>query len=170
MSSTVRGFNVRDLTQHGKKELGQVSIATAVTLPASTTATLFTVVGAIEVSGLFGFVTTVFGVTATTLALGWAPTAGGSSVVLASASASVASTAVGSVFVMPSAVGGQLQPAITSLVTQASACWFACENGVINWTTSATDTGAVTWLLAYQPVFPKTNYSAGSGGPTVTAA
>jgi hypothetical protein len=172
MSSTVRGFNIRDLTQHGKAEIGRVSVATAVTLPATTTANLFTVVGAIEVSGLFGFVTTVFGVTATTVQLGWTPTLGGAAnnAAIAAASANLASTAVGAVIIPPLTLGAALPAPVTALETAVSSCSFAVENGNITWTTSGTDTGAVTWLLAWQPLFPKTNYSAGSGGPTVTAA
>lgn len=172
MSSTVRGFQLRDLTQHGKPELYRVSVASAVVLPATATGTIFTVTGCIAVTGLLGFVTTVLSSTAVSPTIGFTPSAGTAQPagIAAAPSVAYASTAVGSVVVMPTSLGGPLPAPVTSLETATACESFVVENGAITITTASTNTGALTWLLTWVPLFPKTNYSAGSGGPTVTAA
>lgn len=163
MSSTTRGFNLRDLTQHGKPEIGRLSAATAQVLPATATATLFTVTGVIAVLGLVGVVTTVFSVTAVHPTLGVASGTNSSNNV-AAAGTSLASTAVGSVLVMPTTLGGALPAGDTAAESITSAQFFTVNNENINITTDATNTGAVTWILSWVPLYPK-----GSGVSVVAA-
>lgn len=120
-------------------------------LPATTTATLFTVSGAVLVTGLMGLVTTSLGATATNLSLGTANDAG-TSIMTATA---IASKAAGSWLIPASAngVGGagvfNTAPFFPSVPAMISPF---LVNGNISWTTSATDTGQMKWYLWYVPL------------------
>jgi hypothetical protein len=158
MGSTARGFILRDLTQHAKPELGRVNVNVAKVLPATATGNLFTVTGAIVVTGLVGVVTTVFTATAVHISLGHNGVGGvGSSVnaIAANPASAYASTAVGSVITPPPTLGGVLPAADTSAETISAAGLFSVQNTIITITTDATNTGAITWILSWAPQYPK---------------
>jgi hypothetical protein len=157
MSDGARGFNVRDLTQHAKAEIGRVNINVGKVLPATATGNLFTVAGTIVITGLYAVVSTVFGVTGVSPTLGFTPTGGvASNAALAAApSAPYVSTAVGSAVVMPTTLGGVLPAAVVASASVSSAVQFTCQNGTITITTNATNAGALTWVMSWMPVFPK---------------
>lgn len=163
-----RGFNLRDLTQHGKPETGRVTVNVKA-LPASAgLQNLFAVTGEIEVLGLIAVETVVLSA-ANSLTIGFTPT-GLSSLPAAIAAAGAATVgAVGDVFIMPTTLGGTLPaPLAATQATLSSAGHFTAKDGVITVTTNAAlTTGTLAWVLAWSPLNPKTNYSAGSGGPTV---
>lgn len=152
MSSTAKGFNIRDLTQHGKPELCQVAVNPGKVLPATATGNLFTVTGSIVVHGLLGVVSTIFSVTAVHISLGYT---GQPAAIAANPSVAYASTAVGSVIVPAATLGGALPAVVSSQSVTAAAGTFTCENTIITVTTDATNTGAVTWLLLFEPIMPK---------------
>lgn len=169
MSGT-RGFNLRDLTQHGKPETGRVTVNVKA-LPASAgIQNIFTITGEIEVLGLIAVETIIFS-GAQSLTFGFTPTATGTSAPAAIAAAPAAGTvgAVGDVFIMPPTLGGQLPAPVSAIAaTVSSAGHFTAKDGVITVTTSgALTTGTLAWVLAWSPLNPKSNYSAGTGGPTV---
>ncbi len=152
MSSTVKGFAVRTVdSQHGKQELGHYAINFGKLLPASTTGNLFTVSGAIQCS-LVGVVSTVASITATHLSIG---ITGNNTVIAANGAATFASTAVGSVFVMPPLLGAALPAPVVATGIAVSVHLFEVSNTIITLTTDATNTGAITWILSYAPLFPK---------------
>jgi hypothetical protein len=152
MSSTKSGFNIRDLTQHGKGELSHVGVNPGKVLPATATGNLFTVSGSIVVHGLLGVVTTVGSATSVSPTLGIT----GAAAALAAAPAVPWTTIpVGSVIIMPPTLGAALPAFLSAQSVVAAAGTWTCENTIITITTGATNTGAITWLLIWEPIFPK---------------
>jgi hypothetical protein len=152
MASTVKGFAVRAIdTGHGRADPGHYAINFGKVLPATATASLFTVTGSIQAS-LVGVVSTVGSVAATHLSIG---ITGNNSIIAANGAATFAAVAVGSVFVLPTVLGGQLPAPVTGTGIASSVAMFEASNTIITLTTDATNTGAVTWILTYVPLFPK---------------
>lgn len=152
MSSTVKGFAVRVVdSQHGKQELGHYAINFGKALPATTTGSLFTVTGAIQCS-LVGVVSTVLGLTTVLPTIG---VTGSPAAIAAAPAVGFTSTAVGSVIVMPPTLGGQLPAAVVATGIAVSVSLFEVSNTIITVTTNATNTGNITWILSYAPLFPK---------------
>lgn len=158
MSDGAKGFNVRDLTQHAKPEYGRVNINVGKVLPASATGNLFTIAGTIMITGLYGIVSTVLSITAVSPTLGFTPTGTGvnNPTALAAAPAvAYASTAVGSAVIMPPTLGGALPPPVVASASVSSAVEVTAQNGTITITTGATNTGAITWVMSWIPMYPK---------------
>jgi hypothetical protein len=139
--------------------LGNQVVKAALALPAGTTGTLFTVAGgAVLVEFLAGVVTTAIQNQACTLALGSTPTSGTAGNTAIASATSVSNKPVGTFYVpqWASEVGGT--PIIANNVqAQAgpqggSLAAFLAYTGLITWTTSATNTGNMTWYLAYLPL------------------
>jgi hypothetical protein len=138
---------------------GTPVVKSALALPATATATLFTVAGGnVMITGLFGRVTTAFGATVTTVSLG---TGLGGNAVLATAT-TVTSKAAGSWLGLTQSAG-----AVTTLANPTGPLFFngnmnaqflpatgvlVAGPDTITWTTSATDTGNITWYLWYVPL------------------
>jgi len=151
MSIIIQGTQLRAL------ELGTLVQKGPSVLPATTTANLYTVnTGAVVVTGLVGVVTTVCSATVTNLSIGTHPTglsAQNASIAVATA---ITSAAVGT-WLAPlpvSGVGGgtgSLVVAAPSAVAFLPAA-FIVPAGTITLTTSATNTGAVSWYLTYVPL------------------
>lgn len=136
----------------------------AKTLPATTTGHLFTVAGGrVIVTSITGTVSTVVQAQACTVSLGNTPTGGSAATAsIAAASASVSGLAVGASFGAPAFSAGS--PAAL-VFTGASGVLPSADLGVrvdlggvclvpagtIDWTTSATNTGAVVWSVTYIP-------------------
>jgi hypothetical protein len=150
MSAIIQGYQLRALEQ------GALVQKAAQALPQDTTSDLYTVTGgAVLVTGLLGLVTTAIGATATTLALGTAPTVGtaestGIATATAITSAEVGtwvtpqtSAAVGGALVVGGHAGNALYLTSYHMVVSA---------GYITWTTSANDTGQMAWYLTYVPL------------------
>jgi hypothetical protein len=152
MGSTARAFNLRDLSQHGKAEISRYNVNFGKVLPASATGNLFTVTGSIVVHGLIGVVSTIFAATNVSPTLGYTnqPTA-----LAAAPAAPYNATAVGSVIEMPPTLGGALPAAVVASGTAVAAAGFVLSNTTITITTAATNAGAVTWLLLWEPLIPK---------------
>ena len=127
----------------------QVNRATA-TLPQTTTGSIFTVSGGrIVVTSLVGEVTTILGATVTTLSVVSTPTTG-SAVTLATATA-VTSLEVGGHITLPATVGGAMVVTNAGGVALPNALAVLVPIGNIQITTSASDTGSVSWSLTYIP-------------------
>lgn len=152
---------------------GAVVTGGAKTLPATTTGHLFTVSGGrVIITSITGTVSTVVQAQACTVSIGNTPTGGSAAVAsVAAASASVSGLAVGASLGVPAFSSGSpaalaftgasgVLPAVDLAVQVASGGICLVPAGTIDWTTSATNTGAVTWSVAYVP------YDAGA---TVTA-
>lgn len=143
---------------------GTVATGAAKTLPASTTGHLFTVSGGrVLVTGITGVVSTAVQAQACTISIGNTPTGGSAAVAsIASASSSVSGATVGTSF----GVGAFSSGSPAALVVTGASGVLAGANigfslddggiglvppGTIDWTTSATNTGAVTWSVSYVP-------------------
>jgi hypothetical protein len=125
---------------------------TAQALPQTATGTLFTVTGgAVLVTALFGLVTTACGAIATTVALG--DSVGGTATI-ATATA-VTSAGVGT-WLAPNpsagAAGALLVKTVpfVNYVPLASSPFLLAAN--VTWTTSASNTGALSWYMWYIPI------------------
>jgi hypothetical protein len=59
------------------------------------------------------------------------------------------------VVIMPPTMGGALPALLVANAAVSSANCFMVTAGNITITTDATDTGAVTWFLSWEPVSPK---------------
>lgn len=152
---------------------GALVTGAAKTLPATATGHLFTVSGGrVILCSMTGVVSTVIQAQACTIAVGNTPSgASAATTSVASASGSVSGVAAGASFGVQAFSSGSPQ---ALLFTGASGVLAAADLGVsaddgglclvpagtIDWTTSATNTGAVTWTVGYIP------YDAGA---TVTA-
>lgn len=151
MSSTKGGF-----TFHGVKS-GNVTVNPAKALPATATGTLFTVVGTVLVTGFVGVISTALGATATKPSIG---ITGNNTALAAATAASVASATAGSVFQLPSALGGALPAPVAAQGSAAGEALFTVADTNVTLTTDATDTGNITWVMTWIPLTP---------GATVTA-
>jgi hypothetical protein len=133
-------------------ETGRYCINVAKALPASATGAIFAVTGIVQVTGLFGIVSTA------TAASNVSPTIGVTGLPAAIAAAPAApynTVAVGSVIVMPLTPGGALPAPVVASGAATSTMRFVVNAANITITTLTTVTGNITWVLAYTPLFPK---------------
>ena len=149
MASFIQGKQLRLL------EYGNQVVKAAQALPQSATATLFTVAGGrVVITSLAGTVSTVIGGTATTLALGTAPTVGTAATAGIASATAITSKEAGTHIWLPATagsalnVGGNAGAAAQLLGGQA----YVVSAGTITWTTSASTTGAISWSLTYIPL------------------
>jgi hypothetical protein len=155
MSLFNQGFQLRTL------RLGTQVLKGPLVLPATTTSTLFTVSGgAVLITSLLGLCTTVCTATATTLSVGTAPTTGTASHTGLSTATAITSSEVGTWVGLGATAGAAL---IVGGANGAGASAgfgqlagppapLAVSAGTITLTTSATNTGAFSWYLAYIPL------------------
>jgi hypothetical protein len=135
----------------------------AKTLPASTTGHLFTVAGGrVMITSVTGVVSTVIQAQACTISIGNTPTGGSAATTsIATASSSVSGVAVGASFGVPAFSSGAAALVFTGASGVLAAADIGislddggiclCPAGTVDWTTSATNTGAVTWTLGWVP-------------------
>jgi len=132
---------------------GQVVSRVASLLPATTTLNIFTVVGAIKITEIWGLVEVVFPNTACTVKITAVPT-GLTATDVCAASASVALAAVGTVY----SITGTLADAGLLTVNQTrigQATAVIAHTGVIRIQTSGSPaTGTISWHMAYNPIKP----------------
>lgn len=131
---------------------GNLATQNAKVLPATGTGTLFTVTGSVVVLGMVGVVSTVFTATSVNISLG---ITGSNAAIAANPAAAYASTTVGSVVQLPAVLGGALPAAVAVKGTAAAFNAFVVKGTNITITTDATNTGAITWLLVWTPLFRK---------------
>ncbi len=151
MSSTAKGFAVRDVTvPHGWQPFGQANYNVGKVLPATATGNLFVVTGAIQAS-LVGVVSVVGSASSVKISLGYT---GNSSGLASPLAAGVTTQAVGSIFKLPRVLGNALPAPVTGTGSAASCSAFVVSNTTITITTDATNTMAITWILMWAPVAP----------------
>lgn len=147
MASFLQGKDVRLITY------GKQIIKASQALPQTATATLYTVAGGnVLITSLYGLVsTTPTGSTVTTLSLGTVPTTGTAAAASIASTTAITSLEVGT-WVTPQASsgkGGALVVGANAGATLYTANAFIVPPGTITWTTSAGDTGQMTWYLTY---------------------
>ena len=149
MSSTIKGFTLRDVTApHGWNPFGQVNVNFAKVLPASTTGNLFVVTGSILAS-LVGVVATVGSATGVSPTIGYT---GKPAALSAAPAAPLTTQAVGSVFKLPAVLGGALPVPLVASSAAAGESFFELSNTTVTVTTAATNTMAITWCLVWAPL------------------
>lgn len=146
MADLARGYAIRAIDMpHGYPDPGFAQVSVGKTNPQSNTISLFTVVGSIQAT-LVGVVSTVFGAVAQHITLG---ITGKTNAIAAASAVALNATAVGSVIVLPQALGAALPAPLSASAHPSSACMFACSNTIITATSDASTTGAVTWILCW---------------------
>jgi hypothetical protein len=144
MADLARGYAIRAIDMpHGYADPGVCQVSFGKVNAQTNTISLFTVVGSIQAT-LIGVVSTVFGAVAQHITLGITglPTAIGAAQAVA-----LNATAVGSVIIMPRALGGAMPAPLTAGSAPNSNYMFACANTIITTTSDASTTGNVTWIL-----------------------
>jgi hypothetical protein len=149
MSTIIQGYQLRTLL------LGDLVTKTAVSLPQTATANLYTVSGGnVLVTSLLGVVSTVIGGTAVTLALGTHPTTGTAETAGIATATAITSAEAGT-WVGPQssseAAGALVNGGHAGNVLYLPTA-FIVAPGTITWTTSASTTGAISWYLTYVPL------------------
>lgn len=149
MSSQIPGVALR-LNVYGTK----VSRAAAV-LPATATTAYFTVTGGrVLITSLVGVCTTVCTGTATTVAIGVTPASGTASTTSIATATAITSKEVGTqaAVLTASGVAGALIVGTNASSALSPGDPFVINSGTIDFTTSATNTGAFKWDLLYVPL------------------
>jgi hypothetical protein len=128
------------------------------TLPASTSGDIFTITGGrIIITSLIGKVTTAIQNQACTLSIGNKPSGGSAQATSLCTATAITNLAVGTFVALKlyatdsllvSANPGVLSPSELSAITGGTAL---VDAGTIDITTSATNTGAITWSLTFIP-------------------
>lgn len=136
-------------------EYGNQVLKAAQALPQTATATLFTVTGGrVVITSLAGTVSTAIQNQACTLALGTVPTVGTAASSGIASATSIINKEAGTHIWLPSAAGSALVVGTNAggaaqlLGGQA----YVVSAGTITWTTSASNTGAISWALTYIPL------------------
>jgi hypothetical protein len=151
--SALKGLSLKQLLSYkGFGANSSVAVNVGKVLPATTTGNLFSVTGSVQVLSLVGVVSTAFSVTAVKPTIG---ITGSAAAIAAAPAAGYASTTAGSLIQLPAALGGALPAAISASQVAASSQGFEASGTNITITTDATNTGAVTWILVYVPLFRK---------------
>lgn len=152
MSVLIQGDQIRALL------LGVRVQKATVSAPQSTSAAIFNVTGGkVAITSIVGEVTTVIG--GTTVSYNVTYTKSGGSAVDLCAATVCTSDAVGTLYSVSTGVATDLLSAQTITGTEAPNVTFAqllrqpiiVDAGSVNWKTSASTTGAVTWNLTYIP-------------------
>ena len=153
MSVLLHGYQLRAIN------FGVQVIKTAQAFPQTATSSLFTVAGGIcLVTSLFGIVTTVVAGTDPQLTLGTAPTSGTAEVAGIASSTALTSAEVGTfITVQPSSGKPGALVVMASAAKAGNAVFLPStgllvNTGTITQTTSASQTGAVSWYLTYIPM------------------
>ena len=132
----------------------------AATLPATTTTAYFTITGTVQINALYGVVTTVCSATATNLSVVHVPSSPGTVNLTLASVLAIASFAAGTYLGVEG--DGTALVGVTGVAAYlGSITKPVLGPGSISLTTSATNTGATRWLLAYTPL---------ESGSTVVAA
>lgn len=138
-------FHRNDAAQLG---LGFVVQRATAALPQTATAAIFTVTGRVLIKQILGEVTTVIQTQACNLSLEANPTATGSSVALC-AVRNISADAVATLYGITGTAATALQAGLAIL---AQATPVIVQAGTIDLVASASNTGAVSWLVRYFPL------------------
>lgn len=135
-------------------EYGYQVLKTAVALPQSATATLFTVTGGrVIITSLVGTVSTAIQNQACTLAVGTVPTTGTASTTGIATATSIINLEAGTHVYLPQTKGALTVNTNAGGAAQMFAgAAYVVSAGTVSWTTSASNTGAFSWALTYIPL------------------
>ena len=148
MANFVQGKSLRLL------EYGSQVLKTAQALPQTATGTLFTVSGGrVIVTSLIGTVSTAIQNQACTLALGTVPTTGTASSTGIATATSIINLEAGTHLYLAATKGALTVNANAGAAAQIfGGSAYVVSAGTISWTTSASNTGAISWALTYIPL------------------
>lgn len=150
MSTIIQGYQLRTIA------FGVQVVKSALALPQTATSTLFTVsaAGPVLVTSLIGVVSTAIQNQACTLALGTVPTTGTSSSTGLATATSISNKEAGTMVVplVSAGVAGALVVGSNAGASLFLPTPFIVTPGTITWTTSASNTGNMTWYATYVPL------------------
>lgn len=149
MSVLIQGYQLRTIA------LGAQVTKSALALPQSATATLFTVAGGpVLITSLVGIVSTAIQNQACNLSLGTVPTTGTSSTTGIATATAITNKEAGTMVVplVSAGVAGALVVGGNAGASLFLPTPFVVSAGTITWTTSASNTGNMTWYATYVPV------------------
>ena len=149
MSVLVPGSQLRQV------ELGMKVSRAAATIPQSAAQSIFSVtVGRILLTSLVGQVTVAIGATATTVSIGFTPTAGTANASGLASATAITSSEVGVCLGLPlTAAGALVVGSLAGTAVQVPAhAPYVLKPGTITYTTSASTTGSLQWDLLYIPL------------------
>jgi hypothetical protein len=152
MSSLTKGYIFKDISQKGRAETGRYCVNVGKALPASATGAIFNVTGVIQVTALFGIVSTALAASNVSPTLG---VTGAPAAIAAAPAAPLNATGVGAVLVMPLTPGGALPAPVVASGAATAMNRFTVNAASITITTLTTVTGNITWVLGYTPLVPK---------------
>ncbi len=135
-------------------EYGYQVLKAAQTLPQTATSTLFTVTGGrVIITSLVGTVSTAIQNQACTLALGTVPTTGTASSTGIATATSIINLEAGTHVYLPQTKGALTVNGNAGAAAQMFAgAAYVVSAGTLSWTTSASNTGAISWALTYLPL------------------
>ena len=147
------------------QNLPETAFKSAAVLPQSTTEVIFTISGGpIVMQSLTGIVTVVLTATTNTLAFSLTPLSSSGNVAIATASTTIASDAVDTIYKMPAAVNGQLVAvgALAAEEINMARGWVMVPGDVILTTTGNTVTGQFEWYMTWLALLPLADVLAGT--------
>lgn len=135
-------------------EYGYQVLKTAQALPQTATGTLFTITGGrVVITSLVGTVSTAIQNQACTLALGTVPTVGTASTTGIATATSIINLEAGTHIYLPASKGALTVNANAGAAAQMFAgSAYVVSAGTVSWTTSASNTGNISWALTYIPI------------------
>jgi len=149
--ATAHSSNVQINYMHVNPDGTITALKEATTLPATTTGTLFTATGSVKVLDIVGEVTTTVQTQACNAALISVPTVGATQNLCAVLN--ITGLVTGSVVSITGTLATAMQ-ATTTGVFVAQADPVVVPAGLVKLSTSATNTGALKWIVRYQPLSP----------------
>jgi hypothetical protein len=149
MGNAIRVGGLANASVSTQASLGFSVAKAAANLPATTSANLFTITGGrILLTAIVGQVTTVIQTQANNLNLAFDPTVAGSNVNLC-AVLNISAHAVGTLY---SITGVPTDAMLSGLAVMSMTTPVILQPGAIVATTSATNTGQVSWKMWYMPL------------------
>ena len=127
----------------------QIAMTTSKSLPATTTGDIFTVTGLVEVISIIGVVTTVVQTQACNLKLS---TVSNSATTDVCADLNISAAAAQSRMSITGTFANALINTAKGVPVARQATSFIAQEGTIIATTSATNTGAIRWVVRYKPL------------------
>lgn len=149
MANYIKGAVLRET------QFGLLVTKSALALPQTATSTLYTVSGGnVLVTGLLGVVSSATGSTVTTLSLGTVPVTGTAEAAGMATAVAITSLEAGTWVGVQASSGkaGALVVGSDGGKTLFLPTPFVVPAGTITWTTSAGDTGGMSWYLTYVPL------------------
>lgn len=146
-SAGTKGVKIIFANQPGSAE--QIAMTTSKSLPATTTGSIFTITGVVEIISIIGVVTTVIQTQTCNLKLS---TVSNSATTDICANLDISAHAAQSRYSITGTFANALINTAKGVPVARQATSLIAQEGTIIATTSATNTGAIRWMIRYKPL------------------